>query len=88
MFIPRQLDKFTNYNSYVVYEKYANRVDHQRLFALIKKLRGIFEHPYIRFMWMGDDDKAMCVIYSDFKSNKRMTKLIPFEEAESEVNKL
>jgi hypothetical protein len=39
-------------------------------------------------MWMGDDDKAMCVIYSDFKSNKRMTKLIPFEEAESEVSKL
>lgn len=85
MFIPRRLEKFTNYNGYAIRDKYRNRVDTLRVCKLIGKLRKSFKAPYIRFMWMGSNDKAMCVIYSDLKSNKRMTKLIPFEEAESEV---
>ena len=88
MFIPRRLEKFTNYNGYAIRDKYRNRVDTLRVCKLIEKLRKSFKAPYIRFMWMGSNDKAMCVIYSDLKSNKRMTKLIPFEEAESEVSKL
>lgn len=85
MFIPRRLEKFTNYNGYAIRDKYRNRVDTLRVCKLIGKLRKSFKAPYIRFMWMGSNDKAMCVIYSDLRSNKRMTKLIPFEEAESEV---
>lgn len=85
MFIPRRLEKFTNYNGYAIRDKYRNRVDTLRVCKLIGKLRKNFKAPYIRFMWMGSNDKAMCVIYSDLKSNKRITKLVPFEEAESEV---
>ena len=86
MFLPKQLDKYTNYNSYIVLRTLnsVHEVDHMRLCTLIGKLRERFKNPYIRFMTMTQDgvSEALCVVYSDFKKNERFTKLVPFSVAE------
>ena len=87
MFLPKQLEKYTNYNSYIVMRALngAHEVDHMRLCTLIGKLRERFKNPYIRFMMITREgvNEALCVVYSDFKKDERLTKLIPFSAAET-----
>lgn len=86
MFLPKQLEKFTNYNSYIIGHSLGSvhEVDHMRLSSFIGKLHKKFKNPYIRFMWVTQDgvNEAVCVVYSDHKKNERLTKLVPFSEAE------
>ena len=86
MFLPKQLDKYTNYNSYIVGKRLdsVHEVEHKRLCALIGKLRTKLKNPYIRFMWMTQEgvNEPLCVVYSDSKKNERLTKLVPFSVAE------
>ena len=85
MFLPKQLEKYTNYNSYIVEKRLdcVHEVENKRLCSLIGKLREKFKNPYIRFMWMKQEgaDEALCVVYSDIKKNERLTKLVPFSVA-------
>lgn len=86
MFIPKQLEKYTNYNSYIVEKRLdcVHEVDKMQICILISKLRKKFKNPYIRFMWMTQEgvNEAVCVVYSDYKKNERLTKLVPFSTAE------
>ena len=86
MFLPKQLEKFTNYNSYIVGHSLCgvHEVESKQLCSLIGRLRERFKNPYIRFMWMTQEgvNEALCVVYSDIKKNERLTKLVPFSEAE------
>jgi len=86
MFIPKQLEKYTNYNSYIVEKRLdcVHEVETKRLCSLIGKLREKFKNPYIRFMWMTQEgvSEALCVVYSDYKKSERLTKLVPFSIAE------
>ena len=83
MFIPKKFEKYTNYNGYICDKRMnAHEVDNIRLLKVIDKLTDTYKNPYIRFMWVVDANNAMCVVYSDLKKNMRMTKLIPFDEAE------
>ena len=86
MFIPREFDKFTNYNSYIVEKRLdcVHEVELTRLASLIGRLRQRFRNPYIRFMWMKQEGvgEALCVVYSDYKKNERLTKLVPFSTEE------
>lgn len=85
MILPKQLEKYTNYNSYIVEKRLdcVHEVENKRLCSLIGKLREKFKNPYIRFMWMKQEgvDEALCVVYSDIKNNERLTKLVPFSVA-------
>ena len=91
MFLPRQLDKYTNYNGYIVEKRLScvHEVEHTRICNLIKKLCCKYKNPYVRFMWMTKEgvNEALCVVYSDYKKNERLTKLIPFSEAEKIIDK-
>ena len=83
MFTPKQLEKFTNYNGYIVgRRRNAYEIDAVRLANVIGELRKLYKNPYIRFMWVSDAKEAMCVTYSDLKKNERVTKLSPFSELE------
>lgn len=83
MFIPKKFEKYTNYNGYICDKRMnAHEVDNIRLLKVIDKLTDTYKSPYIRFMWVADVNNAMCVVYSDLKKNMRMTKLVPFDEAE------
>lgn len=85
MFIPRQFEKFTNYNGYICDKRAgAKEIEMSRLLKFIVKMQEKFKNPYIRFMWTTKDgvDEALCVMYSDFKKNERATKLVPFSEVE------
>lgn len=88
MFLPRQFDKYTNYNRYIVGNRSAHEVDKLRLAEVIGELKETYKRPYIRFMWVSDTDEAMCITYSDYKMGERLTKLIPFRELEVIVNNL
>lgn len=83
--IPRQLDKYTNYNGYYVGGRGAHPVDELTLCKVIGALRETHKSPYIRFMW-SNHDTAMCVVYSNSKKNERMTKLVPFNEVAKQFN--
>ena len=88
MFLPKQLDKFTNYNYYVVYgisgtsKKNVHEVDILRICNTIKLLRETYKKPYIRFMAANNCDTAMCVVYD---GNNRVTKLESFNDVEQKV---
>ena len=84
--LPKELEKYTNYNSYLIgYRKGQHEVNEQRLMKFIGVLIKKYKNPYIRFMWVSNADKPMCVIYSDVKKMERATKLIPFDEAENNI---
>lgn len=89
MFIPKKLEKFTNYNGYICDMRLdcVHEVDIKHLCSLIGTLRKKFRSPYIRFMWMTQEgvDEPLCVVYSDIGKNVRLTKLIPFSEAEKVI---
>lgn len=97
MFIPRKFDKYTNYNGYICgYNGHicgrgagAHEVEEERLLNAIAKMQNKYKNPYIRFMWMTREgvEEALCVLYSDMKKNERVTKLVPFSEAENIINK-
>lgn len=83
MFIPRNYEKYTNYNGYIVGNRMnAHAIEEIRLLKVITKMCEKYKKPYIRFMWVTDVDTAMCVLYSDFKKNERATKLVPFDDVE------
>lgn len=90
MFIPRKFDKYTNYNGYICDRRAgAHEVEEERLLNAIAKMQNKYKNPYIRFMWMTREgvEEALCVLYSDMKKNERVTKLVPFSEAENIINK-
>lgn len=75
--------KYTNYNAYMLVKGMAaHKVDEKKLEEIVEKLTKMYKNPYIRFMWVANSNKAMCVIYSDSRKNGRLTKLIPFDDAE------
>lgn len=86
MFIPRKYEKYTNYNVYIIgHRTGSHEINHERLLSFIDKLTAKYKNPYVRFMWVANTDKAMCVVYSDSKKNERLTKLISFDNAEKET---
>jgi hypothetical protein len=86
MFIPRKYEKYTNYNVYIIGHKDgSHEINHERLLSFIDKLTAKYKNPYVRFMWVANTGKAMCVVYSDSKKNERLTKLISFDNAEKET---
>lgn len=88
MFLPKKLDKYTNYNAYLAGNSPAYEVDKLRLAEVIGKLKDKYKRPYIRFIWNANADEAMCITYLDFKKGERLMKLIPFRELEVIVNNL
>jgi len=88
MFIPRTYEKYTNYNGYICDRRMgAKEVDQIRLLKVIDKLSSDYKKPYIRFMWvpMKDVTEAVCFVYSDKDKMTKLTKLVPFSEAERVV---
>ena len=87
MFIPRKLEKYTNYNGYICDKRMgAHEVEESRLLKVIMKMQEKYNNPYIRFMWVTDATEAMCVLYSDMKKNVRATKLVQFSDVEKVIN--
>ena len=85
MFIPRKFEKYTNYNGYICDKRTgACEVGESRLLKVVVKMQEKYKNPYIRFMWMTKEgvNEALCVLYSDFSKNERVTKLVPFSEVE------
>lgn len=83
MFIPKKLEKYTNYNGYIVGNRISSIVvEESRLLNVIAKMQAKYKNPYIRFMWVSDATTTMCILYSDFKKNERATKIVPFDEVE------
>ena len=90
MFLPRKLEKYTNYNGYICDgRKNVHEVEESRLLSAIAKMQEKYKNPYIRFMWMSKDgvDEALCILYSDIKKYERATKIVPFSEVEKVINK-
>ena len=86
MFIPKKYEKYTNYNVYIIgHRDGSHEINHERLLGFIDNLTAKYKNPYVRFMWVANTDKAMCVVYSDMKKNERLTKLISFDNAEDVV---
>ena len=81
----KKIDKYTNYGSYILMKRAAHEVDKTRLVNAVDKLTEKYKNPYIRFMWVSNVDTAMCVMYSDLKKNEKLTKLVPFDEAEKVI---
>ena len=87
MFIPRQFEKYTNYNGYICDKRMnAHEIEVPRLLKVLADMQGKYKNPYIRFMWVTNATEAMCVLYSDFSKNERATKLVPFSEVEKIIN--
>lgn len=82
----KKIDKYTNYDVYIIVPKMAaHEVDKQRLEGVVDKLTEKYKNPYIRFMWVSNVDTAMCIVYSNSKKNERLTRLVPFDEAEKVI---
>ena len=82
-----KIAKYTNYNAYIlVKEASAHKVDEKKLEEVVEKLTKMYKNPYIRFMWVANSDKAMCVVYSDTKKNERFTRLVSFDVVEEIIN--
>lgn len=82
-----KITKYTNYNAYILFkETVAHKVDEKKLEEIVEKLTKMYKNPYIRFMWVSNSDKAMCVVYSDTKKNERFTRLVSFDVVEEIIN--
>lgn len=81
----KKIDKYTNYGVYILERRAAHKVEEQRLDGVAEKLTEKYKNPYIRFMWVANANKAMCVVYSDSKKNEQLTKLVSFDEAEKVI---
>lgn len=81
--LPRELDKYTNYNAYFIAGRTgAYKVDEIRICQVVKELRVMFKKPYVRFMWVSNRDSATCIVMN---GNERVTKLVAFDEVEKAV---
>ena len=79
--------KYTNYNAYMLIKGTAvHKVDEKKLEGVVEKLTKMYKSPYIRFMWVANSDKAICVVYSDTKKNERFTRLVSFDVVEEIIN--
>ena len=68
-----KIAKYTNYNAYILVKGMAaHKVNEKKLEEVVEKLTKMYKNPYIRFMWVANSNKAMCVVYSD---TKRMSDL-------------
>lgn len=84
MFIDRKYNPYTNYNVYACDKRAAmHEVESDRLIKVIEQMIKKYKHPYLRFMWVVNSQEAMCVAYSNYKKNERLTKLVPFKTVES-----
>lgn len=81
-----KIAKYTNYNAYILERHAAHKVDEKRLEEAVEKLTKMYKNPYIRFMWVSNSNKAMCVVYSDTKKNERFTRLVSFDVVEEIIN--
>ena len=82
-----KIAKYTNYNAYICDKRMAaHEVDEKKLEEVVEKLTKMYKNPYIRFMWVANSNKAMCVVYSNTKKNERSTRLVSFEVAEEIIN--
>ena len=82
-----KIAKYTNYNAYILVKGMAaHKVDEKKLEDVVEKLTKMYKNPYIRFMWVANSNKAMCVVYSDTKKNERFTRLVSFDVVEEIIN--
>lgn len=84
MFIPKKLEKYTNYNAYIDNKRMGgHEIEEARLLKVIAKMSKKYKAPYIRFMWMSREgcNDALCVFYYD----DTRTKLLPFSEVEQRI---
>ena len=82
-----KIAKYTNYNAYMLVKGMAtHKVDEKKLEEVVGKLTKMYKDPYIRFMWVANSNKAMCVVYSDTKKNERFTRLVSFDVVEEIIN--
>ena len=82
-----KIEKYTNYKAYICDKRMAaHEVDEKKLEEVVEKLTKMYKNPYIRFMWVANSNKAMCVVYSDTKKNERFTRLVSFDVVEEIIN--
>ena len=82
-----KIAKYTNYNAYMLVKGMAaHEVDEKKLESVVEKLTRMYKDPYVRFMWVANSNKAMCVVYSDTKKNERFTRLVSFDVVEEIIN--
>lgn len=79
------MDKYTNYNYYIIDMRTAKKVDTERLEKVIEMCKAKLKQPYIRFMYAGKGDEALCVLYD---GEQNLTKLVTFTEVEQFVKAL
>lgn len=75
------VDKYTNYNYYIVGNSSAKKVEKDRLLSLIGRMMKSKDHksPYLRFMYVSGQEEAVCIVMD---GKERLSKIIPFSDAE------
>ena len=83
MFNNKIIDKYSNYNNYVIGKSLGAKiyeVKEDRLLRLIQSFRYLLKKPYLRFMWIKSKNEAVFVLYD---GDKRLTGLITMNEADA-----
>lgn len=85
--IPKEFERFTNYNVYLVGKKDAHKVSETALRDVINRLLESYKRPYVRFMYASNVDCAHCVVYTDNVKGLKATKLVPFIDVVTMLDK-